>query len=769
MNATIADKPLPREKPLPSRPIARLSSSLSPSKDSRSLIDAGEAPLHITSTAGQKQVWPTLTPQSANSTSTSASTDFTDVKQMESSPISPSRAARASLLAAATTLTHVITGKSPTRSNENTGGSQSSPSSYASANESSSPSQPDDGVGLDVKKTRDVESSSNIEDAQQAAEHVTFPTRQASLRQRISNGSLVSPSVNSPNRFIAFTDYTKARDGSMTSSKSRPHSPSPASFSRPRPGSLSSTDSKSIKTASRIPVPDTKKATVIDVKKNRFSGSSMSSASNAPTFGSRRLASPEALKILENGKLRRQLKRVAPESSLARGYSERTWTPDSSISAYTVDTPSLSHSLDISPDTTLAPNSPEDYSMHQMPTDDDASSFAGEGLLQYDDGRESVEQESANDTSELQQQTVKHFKRVTSEDGSRPPPTSVFTQPLQTIPSQAVLPTENSHQTEEMHTELSRALSCLEGSIGPQSADVDQQTLMHMFGHLKSSLDNYKKTSNTLSQNAAAAEMYLAQHASLADEAIGPEKEAQSKAMDEASEEHSAQSKSKSNCTGKRKQTMASKWSDSTPSDKDISPAAEGLTIQEQLPPINPADIIAAAEHVPDDPAPLECRSRIPVAASTATPQPLETEQQTQATEPPDDSRRGSSPTLASNGTAKKKPGSVRVARERIQAARPSFSRATMSTESKRATRKPTPHINTMIIPEEEVRGRTLPGQKGRSRDVNDTATKVIAFQLLEPIALLIRPRLQDLVQGAVICSTRSTACSQASAIGRVR
>lgn len=350
-----------------------------------------------------------------------------------------------------------------------------------------------------------------------------------------------------------------------------------------------------------------------------------------------------------------------------------------------------------------------------------------EAFGQSQSGRESLEQKSGVDTSEPPELATKHSEREGVSYGSRPPPTSVFTQPLQTIPSQAVLPTEDAFKPEEKHHALSRALSCLEGTVSQQGTDVDQQTLMHMFGHLNSSLESYKKTSATLSQNAAAAEKYLAQYRNIDTEATGPDKPAESTALNHQGQKDANRPKSESNCTGKRKRTMVSKWSDSTPSDKDISPVAEGLVSHEPLPSIDASDQISATKNHSnaDETASLVQPPRIPVATNVLPVETQESEHTNGAANDATDFRRGSSPTIVDIPKSKKKPGSVRVAREGIQAPKSSYSRTTVAAESKRATRKPTPHTNTLLISDHEPRGRTLSSQKPLSRDANDTAPKV--------------------------------------------
>lgn len=58
----MVEKPLPVDKELPSRPFATFANAMSPSKDSRSLIDAAEQPLRVSPGTPDEADWPTLSP-----------------------------------------------------------------------------------------------------------------------------------------------------------------------------------------------------------------------------------------------------------------------------------------------------------------------------------------------------------------------------------------------------------------------------------------------------------------------------------------------------------------------------------------------------------------------------------------------------------------------------------------------------------------------------------------------------------------------------------
>ena len=112
---------------------------------------------------------------------------------------------------------------------------------------------------------------------------------------------------------------------SLDKSDPCPHSPSPASVSQSRPSSIF----ESTKTASRVPIPSTKKATVIDVKKGRARTSHVPKL--VPSFGSRHLASPEPSKVLDSGKIRQQLDRMPTNANRQRIKIHSPWETESNV------------------------------------------------------------------------------------------------------------------------------------------------------------------------------------------------------------------------------------------------------------------------------------------------------------------------------------------------------------------------------------------------------------------------------------------------------
>ena len=218
------------EKPLPARPVASLAYGPSPSKDSRTLIDAVERPLRR-SIAGSEHDWPTLSPSPTSTPLANQSTSSFDMldSQLET-PSAHLSSTATTLVAAASELTWTMTGQQSnqhkTSSNDAIGGSISF-SSCTSAPEATP-----------IDKTEGTTRKTTHEDAHASSPHdgtlTSYPARTTSLRDRLSSGSLIDCGPESANVVTGFTGFT--RDANLTS---RAHSPSPASFSRPRPTSIS--------------------------------------------------------------------------------------------------------------------------------------------------------------------------------------------------------------------------------------------------------------------------------------------------------------------------------------------------------------------------------------------------------------------------------------------------------------------------------------------------------------------------------------------------
>lgn len=765
-------KPLPAEKPLPSRPVASFINELSPSKDSRSLLDASEKPLTIV-VGGSDHDWPTLTPRSTSAPAIEMlrGTETEKLRQYTAPTMVSSSAA--AMVEAATQLTNVIVGKPAISAHkiESVADSErSSSATFDSATDANSTIKaistgaPTDSIGGDERAQTD------------------FASRKASLRNRISSGNLVTSTLGPRSKLTGFTDFTK--HGASPAEDSRPHSPSPASFSRPRPGSSSyartlpspspkvgtATAAKAAraqKTASRIPLPDTKKATLVDIKNRCSSGTQTPKSEKAPSFGTRRLDAPDTLKILDQGIKRRQLTQLkGTDTSSTATYTTycHTKAPDS------VATPVLRQSRSSSPEGTVGTSSSDEEEV-ATPTEKQPG-FTHHALKTDHTGQHSDSYYHAT--------AVRLFDDAVSALGRTPPSTSSFTEPLPTIPSESVLPlrTEDAapplpihhkspsdfeiilqrftelHTAHAYHTaghigdrapvpdntrnsviellneymredvrlgqegcsalddqarkHITCTLSLLEGKGSPPKTEVDNETLLRMFGHLKRGLDKIPKTASFV-QNAAAAKEFVAQatgdvpqQAQVSAEAPlhlkpGPG------ADEQRVGEYGAQEQLPT------VEAVASKWSDSASSLEGVS---EDVSLR------NTSTVAAKTRHpkapkrlAPDPPRSIGYPSRIPSKASAFS---------VSTATPPNVIRRSFSPTLG-----KSKPGSVRAARETLHQVRGGFARTTASAESKKTVKMPTPDTKIPSLADDRQRGRVPSAEKQGSKHDSVVAPKV--------------------------------------------
>lgn len=291
-----------------------------------------------------------------------------------------------------------------------------------------------------------------------------------------------------------------------------------------------------------------------------------------------------------------------------------------------------------------------------------------------------------------------------------PPQTSPFVAPLETIPSQAVLTVDANDLNDEGRDELVRTLSHLEGTGSPPKFDVDNETLLQMFGHLKKGMERKDpQNSSAFVQNAAAAEKYLAMRGSsiLQVKGLGDDPRA---SREVNAEETQVPRNSIQASNPPKRQTMTSKWSISTPSEKAISPPSNDITG------LRPPSLPKARPKSPclQEPGSIGYPSRIP---SRIAPNGTQTgdDAATIASIP---SRR-SSPTLS-----KRKPGSVRAAREGMQVSNPGFARTTAAAESRKTVRTPNPGARAFSVMDSSQRGRTI-SEKTRSRSEPMAAPKV--------------------------------------------
>ncbi|KAI6887789.1 hypothetical protein KC360_g1182 [Hortaea werneckii] len=717
------------EKTLPSRPVASQVNALSPSKHSRSLLDASEKPLTLM-IAGDECDWPTLTPRSASAGPTNGIhlTAKAADDRILSQRLSPG----------------VAQCSTPTSN------TSAYPRSHTTAEQGSILSPAMMPAEMSESRPKELEAAT--------AQHCDGSHDAA----RASNGTDNKESETFP---------TKRNDRTGPEEKMRQHTPSPANFSRPKPRPTSNLPSRlpspspsaspmpaaaaagavtrNQKTASRIPIPDTKKATLIDIRSRRSSGALSAKLEHAkgPSFGRGRLDAPEALKILDQGMKRRQLKRTGTNDSTMTSAtaSTRVFTQAA--------TPSLDYDRGSSPDCTNGPSSSDEEEVF-TPTGRPNEFWAASSGLQRPpnfcvDG-------------------IGKFVDKSFEPMSRAPPSnSPYTQPLQTIPSQSAFPTsdvegaalqrssskfaamrkrlsdlqsehadyttvfrhgpvpENTrvsliellNEYEEEDARLSgdgcptldddarrhitSTLFTLEGKGDSPTLEVDNETLHSMFGHLRACLEKTPKTASFF-ENAVVAQKYLDQPESVPQRLhlqhglrTGP-----STVM------HNFEQSTTSSLAPIM--PVASKWSESSTS------AQDGVSGSDHVSPRNtqhlqlgPAPFVAKPGPVrrtpPDAPRSIGYPSRIPDKVNAllgtgesgvATPVPV---------------RRTSSPTLG-----KRKPGSVKTARETM--AKGGFARTTASSESKKSLKTPTSTGRPLTVLNEMPRGRSPFDEKPRSK-----------------------------------------------------
>ncbi|GAB1738668.1 hypothetical protein NU219Hw_g3466t1 [Hortaea werneckii] len=726
LNAAV-DKASLSEKALPSRPVASQVNALSPSKHSRSLLDASEKPLTLM-IAGDECDWSTLTPRSASAGPTNGSH-------------LPDKTANDNILSQR--FSSGVTVCSTTTSNTST-----YPRFHTTAKQES--------VLAPAMMPFEMSGSRSKELEAVTTQHY--------------NGSLnAAPASNGTDTKESETFPTKRNNRIAPEEKIRRHTPSPANFSRPKPRPTSILPSRlpspspsampatagavavtrNQKTASRIPIPDTKKATLIDIKSRRLSGALSSKIEHAkgPSFGRGRLDAPEALKILDQGMKRRQLKRTDTSDSTMTSAtaSTRVFTQG--------ETPSLDYDRTSSPDCTNGPSSSDEEEVF-TPTDRPNEYWAASSGLQ---------RLPSFCVDGMGSQAEKSFEFMSRA----PPSNSPYTQPLQTTPSQSAFPTsdvadaalqrsssklaamkkrlsdlqsehadytavfrhgpvpestrvsliELLNEYEEEDARLSRdgcatldddarrhitsTLFTLEGKGDSPTLEVDNETLYTMFGHLRACLEKTPRAASFY-ENAVVAQKYLDQPQSV------PQRlHLQHGRRTEASPVmNNFEQSATSSLTPMV--PVASKWSESSTSAQEGGSGSDRISPRDtQHIQLGPAPSVAKPGPLrrtpPDAPRSIGYPSRIPDKVNAllgpgesgaATPLPV---------------RRISSPTLG-----KRKPGSVKTARETMM--RGGFARTTASAESKKGSKAQTSTGRPLTVLNEMPRGRAPFNEKPRSK-----------------------------------------------------
>ncbi|KAK5692949.1 hypothetical protein LTR97_010425 [Elasticomyces elasticus] len=765
------------DKPLPPRPVVSLATTLSPTKDSRSLVDAIEKPLQQSVDEGLRD-WPAMMPKPINDMATKGTMTYELEAPMTATSLgifSPDRLDIGVL--------HSLVNRSVSACDDHeTASDRSSSTTFLSAEDGNvlaSAYNGDDTHALQRPSNSsermmhgDCNESSPLGDGQ-----LSHPRRDASLPAQYAHNLASNSSFD---RELSPVDYNIVMPNTLgCNTDSRPHSPSPASFSRPRPSSIShgrglpspnttATNAARVlraqKTASRIPIPDPKKAMLVDVK-SRTSAATQKS-DHAPRFGSRRLDAPDTLKILDQGIKRRQMNQPKRTNT---SHSTATTETSSTHTYVQSEYPAVDRSKTNTPENTFA-NSSSDEEEIVTPT------------YQVDFGTNTGHQDKLIDgrtNSYYHSAAVRLFDGAVSALGRTPPPTSPYTDPLQTIQSQVVLPTqdeggtllsasahgrkpsdlktlnkrlselhnahadytaarigdrarvpesikysllellneytnEDRHLSKEGHAGLdaetkkhiTRTLSMLEGNGTPAHTDVDNETLLRLFGHLKRGLEK-QPGSVSFADNAAAAEQFLAQPTGDAVESYDP-----SNAADAfycpivAHEANAADVESHLSST----EAIASKWSESTAS-VDASFPRSDHTPPGQKYAASRAGYAAPQRAPPEPPRSIGYPSRIASKANT-----LIGPGGSGPATPPAPIRRISSPTLG-----KSKPGSVRAARETMKGG---FARTTASADSKKTSKLPSPSAKSLQLHEGGQRGRVPSAEEPRTLSDTPVASK---------------------------------------------
>ena len=594
-----------------------------------------------------------------------------------------------------------------------------------------------------------------------ASTSLLHPPRKSSLTTPQSTSSPIERSQSTGPEVSGSSTF--ARD---IFEASRPHSPSPASFSRPRPTSFSQitsvmsppasppevTPAKSQETASRIPLPDQKKATLVDIKTRRISGIPVPKFDRGLSFGGRRIDSPDPLKVLNHSIKRRQLQRANTGGS----NSTASTVPTRFLGT---NTPPVNRSKANTPESTMGSTSEEEEEI--TTPSDKPTHFVKHGYKPKHVSRASG--------SHYAGATLKVYDEAEVVLGRPPPSNSPFTGPLQTIPSQSTLPLQalsnrgspeqDSHPkvvikpTEfsafaqrlsvledsrdlfaadgynrtsligsetkselvellreaehedalisqcgargldaETKAEITSTLGMLEGRCGPTDTTVNLDHLSRMFGRLRTGFEQAPKSAAFV-EDATVAERFLARRETVKSKSSS--KKSPDKADGVFATPLTAYKDSDAASQLSRSKTVASKWSSSTASAKEhplpFTNTSRPKTFGMEFgdsPPTLPPKHLANGK-----PKSIGYPSRTPGKAHRL----LGTDEQDIRPHKPA-TRRESSPTL---GT--KIPGSVRAAREKARDV--SGSRVNKASTTK-VEKLPTSNTKVIKLSEDPPRGR---------------------------------------------------------------
>lgn len=674
------------DKPLPPRPTedssnmqmpisaAGPSNLQTPPSNGNFLIDASDDPVQFSSPSGTKRDWPALTPTPAPIVIQTPPEPTPIFERGDDSPKSKAPVTPASIVAAAAELTKVITGSPEQKSSPVFYRSPPSESAYESANEGSLQSHCH---SVSRRKSHKYSTPDGTKSA------TALPMRASSFRGRIPSDSLIPQPAGSTRKSMTLADFTGDAAVSPTLLDSRQHSPSPQSFSRPRPASVSvkipASSIDGVQTASRLPITESQKPTIVDVKPRNSQGSAKS-AQQPPTFGSRRLDSRTA-DILDNGIKRRQLQRSRGNVSDGRRTLYRAATDASD--APTVDTPPPSVGRTSSAwdstdsdgftvtksdeDLTFAPSASENGSEITTPVDQPTRYSK---RFERNTGVSNTPSRSGFDAALGDESSSLH---------AHPPPTSPITAPLPTIPSEAALPVHRPDDEEK----ITQALSYLEGKGSPPKHDVDDRTLRKMFGHMAKTFEAKNATMSTSGflEDAANAKRFLAMAEK--DECEPEEQQPEKVRSSPGPLAH----KEAQPAYPFVLEPAVSKWSDTTPSEREMKEDSVNITkapnmYYSQQPATEPTPPPAQEAHA-------RSHESIGYPSRVAQRSEMLTQTQNVVADVPDIARRKSSPTLGP------KSGSVRRACESVRSV-PAYARSTQAAEARMNSRLPTPTTTSM-------------------------------------------------------------------------
>ena len=431
------------DKPLPAPPVAQLRTAMSPARNSRTLVDASEKSMRIrgyspltprASVAAPVGRAPLMVVPTAVNGGLSSHPGKTNII------FSPDRWANDVSNGLIDTALSVADLASPATV-------PSLESSYSSLNSISNNEAVNHSATTAAVEQDLLEDYSDAQSHQvQMAEALLSDDMRDTTSSNKPSGFVETATVASQYPIPGFSDLVVKVPSAR--SESRPHSPSPASFSRPRPSSIShgrasplpitpsiaaSRSVRAQKTASRIPIPEPAKGTLVDVRpRGRTSTTAPSikstyKSSQAPSFGSRRLDAAGALEKLDQGMRRRQ------QSQLKRstGFDSSTTTLSTTDKTFGPSAGSVTdRSRASTPDNTFATSSSDDEEV-VTPSWPHGASYDGDHPRNYD---------NASPADFYHHPAAHLFDTAGSSFAKSPPSTSLYTVPLQTIPSQAALP-----------------------------------------------------------------------------------------------------------------------------------------------------------------------------------------------------------------------------------------------------------------------------------------------------------------------------------------